>query len=176
MATKDQPFSIENMPKMLQIREEAIRFREKTEKKFMKNLLQARQVSPRTYERKRVELETWVTKENEEINKTKKVFEEQWAKTSKMIEWTQQDAQFMKNIIVQSGRSSTRKDGELSSARQMLHPIEPIVEEPPSDEKINKKKQLQEEELRRNEEKLEQERRKIQELEQEQRRKDEERK
>ena len=91
---------------MLEIREEAIKYREKTEKKFMKNMLQAKKVSPRTYERKRLELETWVTKEKEEIRRTKKVFEEQWAKTSKMIEWTQQDANYLKKIIIESGRSS----------------------------------------------------------------------
>jgi len=33
-------------------------------------------MSPRTYDIKRKELEIWVTKEKEEVKKTKKVFEE----------------------------------------------------------------------------------------------------
>jgi len=41
-----------------------------------------RQYSPRTYEAKRTELEKWVSKEKEEIKKTKKNFEEQWHKTT----------------------------------------------------------------------------------------------
>jgi len=43
-------------------------------------------MSPRTYEIKRKELETWVSKEKEEVKKTKKVFEEQWKKTAEIIE------------------------------------------------------------------------------------------
>lgn len=39
-------------------------------------------MSPRTYDRKCKELETWVTKEKEEVKKTRKVFEEQWKKTA----------------------------------------------------------------------------------------------
>lgn len=45
-------------------------------------------MSPRTYEIKRKELETWVSKEKEEVKKTKKVFEEQWKKTAEIIEQT----------------------------------------------------------------------------------------
>lgn len=45
-------------------------------------------MSPRTYDIKRKELETWVSKEKEEVKKTKKVFEEQWKKTAEIIEQT----------------------------------------------------------------------------------------
>jgi hypothetical protein len=43
-------------------------------------------MSPRTYDRKVRDLEIWVTKEKEEVRKTRKVFEEQWKKTAQMIE------------------------------------------------------------------------------------------
>lgn len=34
------------------------------------------EITPRTYQQKRKELEIWVTKEKEEVKKTKKVFKE----------------------------------------------------------------------------------------------------
>lgn len=66
---------------MLKLREHAIELKEKTEKKLLKQLHKANQLSPRTYERKRRDLETWVSKEQEEVKRTRKVFEEEWYKT-----------------------------------------------------------------------------------------------
>lgn len=39
-------------------------------------MVKTKQMSPRTYDIKCRELETWVTKEKEEVKKTRKVFEE----------------------------------------------------------------------------------------------------
>lgn len=57
------------------------------------------QMSPRTYDIKRKELESWVTKEHEEVKKTRRVFEEQWKKTALMIEQSQKNQDFMKRIL-----------------------------------------------------------------------------
>jgi metal-dependent amidase/aminoacylase/carboxypeptidase family protein len=73
---------------MLKLREHAIELKEKTEKKLLKQLQKANQLSPRTYERKRRDLETWVSKEQEEVKRTRKVFEEEWHKTQNIIKLT----------------------------------------------------------------------------------------
>jgi sRNA-binding carbon storage regulator CsrA len=41
-------------------------------------MVKTKQMSPRTYDIKREELESRVSKEKEEVKKTKKVFEEYW--------------------------------------------------------------------------------------------------
>ena len=74
---------------MLRIREEAIGFREKMEQKYINKMFKQKQLSPTTYKKKQKELEVWVTKEREEVKKTKKVFEEELQKTAKMIKMTQ---------------------------------------------------------------------------------------
>lgn len=55
--------------------------KEKTEKQLLKQMVKSNQLTPRTYERKKLDLEMWVTKETEEVKKTKKVFEEELKKT-----------------------------------------------------------------------------------------------
>ena len=69
-----QDFNLDKYPEMLQLREDAIKMKEKTEKKLLKQLQKANQLSPRTYEKRRKDLEVWVTKEKEEVKKTRKVF------------------------------------------------------------------------------------------------------
>jgi hypothetical protein len=63
-------------PEMLKIREEAIVYRARAEKQMLKKMMKASQVSPRTYDQKKYDLDMWVEKEQEEVKKTKKVFEE----------------------------------------------------------------------------------------------------
>ncbi len=82
----------------------------------MNKMLKSKQFSPRTYDIKRKELETWVNKERDEVKKTKKVLEEQWKRTTSIIEQTQKDAEVMKKILMDSGRLSHR-DTLLSSRR-----------------------------------------------------------
>lgn len=50
-------------PEMLKIREEAIQFRAQTEKKMLKSMKKTNQVSPRTYDQKKLDLEKWVERE-----------------------------------------------------------------------------------------------------------------
>lgn len=72
--------------------------------------------SPRTYHRKQRELEVWVTKEREEVKKTKKAFEQEWEKTAKIINSTSKDTAQVKQIL-SSARSSQRPDVMANSAR-----------------------------------------------------------
>lgn len=74
-----------DFPKLIEFREAAINYRKKNEEKQLNKLKKQNKISPRTYDKKRRELEVWVTKEEEEVKKTKKVFEEEWHKTAKMI-------------------------------------------------------------------------------------------
>ena len=50
-------------------------------------MLKQKQISPRTYNKKHKELEKWVTREQEEVKKTKKVFEAEWQKTAKIMNY-----------------------------------------------------------------------------------------
>ena len=49
---------------------------ESAEEKKIKNMFKKKQISPRTYDRKKKELEVWVTIEHDEVKKTKKIFED----------------------------------------------------------------------------------------------------
>lgn len=62
--------------------------KEKTERKLLKQMHKSKQLSPRTYEKKRRDLEVWVTKETEEVKRTRKVFEQEWHKTQNIIKLT----------------------------------------------------------------------------------------
>lgn len=79
-------FQIQNYPELLRIREEIIKRKEESEKNLLKNLLRAQELTPRTYNKKRLEIEKWVTKEKDDVNKSRKRFEEETLKTQKMIE------------------------------------------------------------------------------------------
>lgn len=91
---------------MLKLREDAIKMQEKTEKKLLKQMFRSEKYSPRTYEKKRRDLEVWVKKEKEEVKKTRKIFEEEWHKTQKIIQITQENQLNIKKLI---GESSTHR-------------------------------------------------------------------
>lgn len=84
-----EDFNPEDYPKMLKIREEAIAYREKTTQKQINKMYNQNKISPRTFKRKNLELDKWVTKEKEEVQKTKKKFEKESLKAAKMLEITQ---------------------------------------------------------------------------------------
>ena len=48
-------------------------------------------ISPRTFRRKNVELDQWVTREKEECHNTKKKFEREGQKMAKLMRYTQQN-------------------------------------------------------------------------------------
>ena len=80
-----EEISSENYPRLLKIREDAIAYQHKKTLKQIDSQLKNSQISPRTFQRKNIELESWVTAEQEEVKKTKKAFEEEWTKTTKML-------------------------------------------------------------------------------------------
>jgi hypothetical protein len=65
---------------------------------------------------KKLKLEKWVTKEKEDLNITKKVFEQQWKKTAILIEHTQKYSDKMKKILNASLRKK-KSDNDLSANR-----------------------------------------------------------
>ena len=73
---------------LISVREKALEYRQKKETKFMRKLYNKKQLSPRTYDMKKEQLEKWVKVEQEEIKKTKIAFNEEWKKTVQMIEDT----------------------------------------------------------------------------------------
>ena len=56
---------------LLQLREKAVKYREKTEQKIINKMIESQKYSPRILQRQKLELEKWVNHENEEIKKTK---------------------------------------------------------------------------------------------------------
>jgi hypothetical protein len=67
------------------------------------------QISPRTYDRKRKELEVWVTKEREEVKKTKHHIENSQQKTARILSYSAQSSEqinrILKGVEQQSHRS-----------------------------------------------------------------------
>lgn len=53
------------------MREKALEYRQKKEKKFISRLYKTKQISPRSYQDKKLQLDKWVQVENEEIKRTK---------------------------------------------------------------------------------------------------------
>lgn len=97
-------------------------FKERTETKYLSRMIKNNQISPRTGNAKKGELEKWVTKEREEITKTKKAFEEQWRKTEDIIKQTQENAQFMKKLIANSSAGEFSSRSGFNSSRKMQIP------------------------------------------------------
>lgn len=75
----------ENLNKIIQMREEALEIRHKAQIESMNKMLETRRVSPRTFQNKKIELEKWVTKEREHIQKSKKEIQKGWSSTADSI-------------------------------------------------------------------------------------------
>jgi hypothetical protein len=110
---------------LINLREEALKYREDREKDRINKLLSTQKISPRTGQAKATKLEKWVTKEKEEIRKTKHIIEEAKKKTEDVVKETQVNGQFLKQILsdkvttprggasVRSGMNSSRRRYEL---------------------------------------------------------------
>ena len=75
----------ENMKNLIKMREQALEIRHKTHLDHMKKMLENRRFSPRTFQSKQIELEKWITREREIIQKTKKDIEKGWLSTADSI-------------------------------------------------------------------------------------------
>jgi len=69
--------STKTFPEMMRVREQAIQHRHRMDETKIDTLYRQKQISPRTYDRRRFELEKWVDKEREEVRRTKKHVEEE---------------------------------------------------------------------------------------------------
>ena len=67
------------MDKLIQMREQALTVRHKTQVEYMNRMLETQRFSPRTFNHKKIELEKWVSREREQIRKSKKEIERGWS-------------------------------------------------------------------------------------------------
>ena len=110
---------------LLNLREEALKYREDKERDKINKLLKTSKISPRSGKNRTIELERWIIKEKEEISKTKHIIEEARKKTEDVLKEAQINADFFKQILsekvmtpregisVRSGLNSSRKQYEL---------------------------------------------------------------
>ena len=84
---------------LLQLREKAVKYREKTERKMINKMIESQKYSPRMLQRQQLELEKWVNHEKEEIKKTKNQMLEKWYQTKAMIEETEKNAKLIRQQI-----------------------------------------------------------------------------
>lgn len=68
----------ENMNKLIQMREKALEARHQTQVENLQQMLDNKRYSPRTFQHKKIELEKWITKEKETLQKSKKDIERGW--------------------------------------------------------------------------------------------------
>ena len=109
---------------LINLREEALRFKESSERSKINKLLKTAKISPRTGKNKEYELEKWITKEKAEISRTKKIIEDTRKKTEDVLKEAQINAEFMKQILndkvltpregmsMRSGMNSSRRQYE----------------------------------------------------------------
>ena len=84
---------------LLQLREKAVKYRAKTERKIINKMIESQKYSPRMLQRQKLELDKWVNHENEEIKKTKNQMLEKWYQTKAMIEETEKNAKLIRQQI-----------------------------------------------------------------------------
>lgn len=106
---------------LINLREEALKYREDREKDKINKLISTQKLSPRSGQARATKLEKWVTKEKEEIRKTKKIIEEAKKKTEDVVKETQVNAQFLKQILtdkVTTPRGGVSMRSSLNSSRR----------------------------------------------------------
>ncbi len=107
-----------SIPELVRVREEAIQKKKLHCEAQLSEEFRQNKFSPRTYKVKQRELETWVTKEREDIKQIKKNVAQEWEKTASIISSTQQDAHQVKQIL-RSARSGTK----LGPPDDLTHPM-----------------------------------------------------
>lgn len=84
---------------LLQLREKAVKYREKTERKLINKMIESQKYSPRIINRQKFELEQWVCYEKEEIKRTKDHLLQKWNQTKAILEETEKNARIIKQQI-----------------------------------------------------------------------------
>jgi hypothetical protein len=91
--------STKTFPEMMKVREQAIQHRHRMDETKIDNLYREKQISPRTYDRRRFELEKWVDKEREEVRRTKRKVEEEQQKTARILRYSAENSEQIKRIL-----------------------------------------------------------------------------
>lgn len=79
-------------------------------------LLNENQMTPRTYQQKKLKLEKWVSIQRKEIEQTKQGFKEEWEKTVQMIEETQKNVDNMRIKIASAINTNGMDSNSYSQA------------------------------------------------------------
>ena len=90
---------VDNVSQIIGMREKVLKYKESSEKLYIRKMYKAKKISPREYQRKRKEIEKWATKEREEIKKTKTSLIESWKKTEKMVEEAHHNTLQLKKLL-----------------------------------------------------------------------------
>eukprot|EP00826_Nyctotherus_ovalis_P028830 TRINITY_DN2272_c0_g1_i10.p1 TRINITY_DN2272_c0_g1~~TRINITY_DN2272_c0_g1_i10.p1 ORF type:complete len:616 (-),score=189.41 TRINITY_DN2272_c0_g1_i10:133-1956(-) len=106
-----------NLSKILSTQEKVIKYREKTEKMYLRNMYKRKQFTPQTYQRKRKELERWIHKEQEAIHSGKTGLLNTLQKTANMIEEAHYNALRIKRFFIQHALSFN-SDSSLTDVQQ----------------------------------------------------------
>lgn len=113
----------DNLSNLLSMRENVISYREKTEKKYIKKLYKSKQLTSLTYQRKRKELEMWVTAQKEEIKQAKIQMLDSWKKTASMIEEAHANSLRIKTFFFKHGLSyNSDTNSTFSQGLDASHP------------------------------------------------------
>lgn len=96
---------------LIELQEEAVKYKEQTERQYMQKMYQAKKYSLKTYQRKRKELEKWVTKEKAQIKKTKTSLLETWKKTAMMVEEVDRSKVQLSRILMRHTMSYSNERG-----------------------------------------------------------------
>eukprot|EP00826_Nyctotherus_ovalis_P031647 TRINITY_DN2533_c0_g1_i8.p1 TRINITY_DN2533_c0_g1~~TRINITY_DN2533_c0_g1_i8.p1 ORF type:complete len:791 (+),score=226.07 TRINITY_DN2533_c0_g1_i8:515-2887(+) len=96
---------------LIELQEEAVKYKEQTEKQYMQKMYQAKKYSLKTYQRKRKELEKWITKEKAQIKKTKTSLLETWKKTAMMVEEVDKSKVQLSRILMRHTMSYSNERG-----------------------------------------------------------------
>ncbi len=75
----------DSMHKIIQLREQSLEVRHKTQMESINKMFNNKKYSPRTFQNKKIELEKWVKKERENILNSKKDIEKGWFQTQEFI-------------------------------------------------------------------------------------------
>lgn len=106
---------------LLNLREEALKYKETKERNKISKMLKNSKISPRTSKNKEFELEKWITNEKAEIKKTKKIIEEARKRTEDVLKEAQINTDFMKQILtdkVMTPREGVSVRSSLNSSRR----------------------------------------------------------
>jgi len=77
--------SQDSMQQLIQMREQALEVRHKAHIETINKMFENRKFSPRTFQNKKIELEKWVNKERDNIQKSRKDIEKGWTSTQDSI-------------------------------------------------------------------------------------------